>query len=276
MTRVSGYGQTGPASQRPGFDRIGLAFGGLTYVTGYPEQPPVRPGYMLGDYNTGMMAAFGTLVALTSARATGVGQDVDIALYESIWRSSGQLASQFGKGRARERTGNYFAGVVPAEQFTTRDNEFAVINATTAPAFTALCGAMGQPELVDDPRFSPRRELMENHEEIHGIVRDWVATLTYKELQAALDEAGVPCTKAMSITDIMEDEHYWAREQIISVETASDHGEILMPGVVPRLSKTPGHVSRAPTKGEHNEQIYRELLGFDAAKVAQLTRDGIL
>ena len=117
---------------------------------------------------------------------------------------------------------------------------------------------------------------MENHEEIHGIVRDWVATLTYKELQAALDEAGVPCTKAMSITDIMEDEHYQAREQIISVETASDHGEILMPGVVPRLSRTPGHVSRAPKKGQHNEQIYRELLGFDAAKVAQLTGDGTL
>ena len=116
---------------------------------------------------------------------------------------------------------------------------------------------------------------MENHEDIHETIRPWVGGQTYDEVQAALDAAGVPCTKAMSIGDIMEDEHYKAREQIIEVET-STHGTIFQPGVVPRLSATPGVVRRAPTKGEHNEQVYGELLGISKGEIEQLTADGIL
>ena len=274
VVRISGYGQTGPYRDRAGFDRVALAFAGMTGLTGYGDRPPVRPAYFVADYGAGVFAAFGALAAIQARHITGRGQDVDVALYEAAWRMSGAHAASFGlSGKDRERTGNYFPGVVPAEQFETSDGFHLVINATTQVAFEKLCHAIGQPELMTDERFTPRANLMHHHEEIHAILGDWVRVRSLGECQRILDEFGVPATKVYTISDVVSDRHVAAREQVLTVDSA-DFGPVLQPGIVPRLSETPGAVqSRAPKLGEHNEEVYLGLLGlrrseFDAYHAA--------
>ncbi len=276
VVRISGYGQTGPYRDRPGFDRVALAFAGITYVTGYPELPPVRPGYFVADYGAGTFAAFGALTALQARHVTGRGQDVDVALYEAVWRMSGTHAAQYqANGVPRERSGNYFPGVVPAEQFTTSDGEFLVVNCTTQKVFERLCDAIGQPELVTDARFTPRRTLQANHAAIHAILGEWISTRTLAECQAHFDSFGVPAAKVYSTEDIIADEHYGSRDQVLSVETL-DHGNILQPGVTPRLTETPGAVwSRAPMLGEHSDEVYRSL-GLGDGEIAGLRERGVI
>jgi crotonobetainyl-CoA:carnitine CoA-transferase CaiB-like acyl-CoA transferase len=261
--RISGYGQDGPYRDRGGFDRVALAFAGMTAVTGDSDRPPVRPGYFVADYGAGVFAAFGALAALQARAATGRGQDVDVALYEAVWRMSGTHAANYGlSGEDRLRTGNYYPGVVPAEQFLTADGQYLVINATTQRAFERLCEAMRRPELVADPRFTPRRNLLQNHAAIHAIVGEWVRGLTLAECQAALDAEGVPATKVYSTSDIVADPHFAARHQVLSVES-HEFGPILQPGVVPTLTATPGAVrAGAPLLGEHNEEVLCGLLGL--------------
>lgn len=276
VVRISGYGQTGPYRDLPGFDRVALAFAGITYVTGFADMPPVRPGYFVADYGAGTFAAFGAMTALQARHVTGRGQDVDVALYEAVWRMSGTHAAQFqANGVPRERSGNYFPGVVPAEQFTTSDGEFLVVNCTTQRVFERLCDCIGQPELVKDPRFTPRRTLQANHAAIHEILAAWIAPRTLAECQARFNEFGVPAAKVYSTADIVADEHYAARDQVLTVET-QDMGNMLQPGVVPLLSDTPGAVrSRAPKLGEHNEEVWGSL-GITEQDLADLRGQGII
>ncbi|HEY4669129.1 MAG TPA: CoA transferase [Tepidiformaceae bacterium] len=277
VVRFSGYGQTGPYRDRAGFDRVALGFSGITYVTGYPDRPPVRPGYFVADYGSGVFGAFGALAALQARNHTGRGQDVDVALYESVWRMSGSHAAAYGKtGANRERSANYFPGVVPAEQFESADGHFLIINATTQRVFERLCEAMGRPELIRDPLFSPRKNLLENHEAIHHIVGDWVGSLPIAECQAILDSHGVPACRVYATSDIVHDVHYAAREQVIEVESF-DHGPVLQPGIVPRLTDTPGTIRhRAPMLGEHNDEIFRDLLGLTLDELEELQRHRII
>jgi crotonobetainyl-CoA:carnitine CoA-transferase CaiB-like acyl-CoA transferase len=275
--RISGYGQTGPYADKGGFDRVALAFAGATAVTGEEGRPPVRPGYFFADYGAGVFAAFGTLTALRARDLTGRGQDVDMALYEAVWRMSGTHIANYGiSGQNRPATGNYYPGVVPAEQFATSDGHYLVINATTQRAFERLCEAMHAPELVSDARFRPRKQLLANYAVIHGIVGEWVAARTLAECQEALDACGVPATPVYQTSDIVADAHFAAREQVLSVET-HDHGHLLQPGIVPRLTGTPGVVVRpAPRLGEHNEEIFRGLLGLDGAELDRLRELGVI
>lgn len=276
--RVSGYGQTGPYKDRAGFDRVALGFSGITYVTGYPDRPPVRPGYFVADYGAGVFGAFGALAALQARERTGRGQDVDVALYEAVWRMSGAHAAGYGLSETnRERSANYFPGVVPAEQFETSDGHYVIVNATTQRVFERLCEAMGQPELVQDPRFTPRKTLQANYADIHRIVGEWVATVTMEECQRILNEYGVPASKVYATSDIVADPHYQAREQVLSVDSPGDgFTELLQPGVVPRLTGTPGRVAhRAPHLGEHNAEIFGEL-GLTAAELEALRDDKVI
>jgi crotonobetainyl-CoA:carnitine CoA-transferase CaiB-like acyl-CoA transferase len=277
VVRVSGYGQTGPYSDRGSFDRVALAFAGMTHITGDADRPPVRPGYMVADYGAGTFGALGALIALQARERTGRGQDVDIALYEAVWRMSGAIASAYQvTGSARERSGNFIPGVVPAEQFETADGAYLVINCATQRAFERLCEAVGRPELVEDQRFAKRRDLARNHEAIHAILREWVAARPLTESQAILNAAGVPNMKVFGIADIVADPHFAAREQIIQVE-APGYGEVAQPGIVPRLNGTPGRVrGRAPHLGEHNEEVFRGLLGLSPAEVDALRAAGIV
>jgi crotonobetainyl-CoA:carnitine CoA-transferase CaiB-like acyl-CoA transferase len=224
-----------------------------------------------------MFAAFGAMLALRARELTGKGQDVDMALYEAVWRMSGTHIANYGlQGKDRERSGNYFPGVVPAEQFETSDGQFLVINATTQRAFVKLCDAIGQPELVHDDRFTPRANLLKNHAEIHAILAAWVGARPLAECQATLDRFGVPATKVYLMEDIVADPHYADRHQVVSVESA-DYGNLLQPGVVPVLTGTPGRISgRAPLLGEHNEEVLCGLVGLTAAELAGLTSRGIV
>lgn len=275
--RISGYGQTGPYKDRAGFDRVALAFAGITGLTGYPDRPPVRPGYFVADYGAGMFAAFGAMLALRARESSGKGQDVDMALYEAVWRMSGTHIASYGlQGTDRERSGNYFPGVVPAEQFETSDGHFLVINATTQRAFVKLCEAIGQPGLVSDERFTPRPNLLKNHAAIHGILADWVGVRPLAECQATLDRHGVPATKVYRMEDIVGDPHFAARHQVVSVES-TEYGHLLQPGVVPVLTGTPGRIpGRAPNLGEHNDEVFRGLLGMTAAEVEGLRGRGLI
>jgi len=281
VVRVSGYGQTGPYKDRAGFDRVALGFGGITYVTGTADRQPVRPGYMIADYGAGLFAAFGVLAALKAREQPGPGfgkgQDVDVALYEAVWRFSGTHASNYGlQGENRERSGNYYPGVVPAEQFETSDGHYLIINATTARVFERLADAIGQPELLTDDRFTPRRTLLENHAEIHAIVGDWIAQHTLVDCQRILDEHGVPASKVYATSDIVEDEHYAARDQVLSVESPH-HGALLQPGVVPRLTGTPGRIPHpAPTLGQHNDEIYARLLNLTQPEIDAYKESGVI
>lgn len=277
VVRISGYGQDGPYRDRSAFDRVALAFAGITAVTGYPDRPPVRPGYFVADYGAGIFAAFGALAALRARELTGRGQDVDVALYEAVWRMSGTHAANYSlTGRDRPRSGNYYPGVVPAEQFETADGRYLVINATTQRTFENLCRAIGQPELITDPRFSPRANLLANHEAIHAIIRDWAAAHTLEQAQAALDAHGVPASPVYTTSDIVADPHYHARCQLVTVET-HEFGPVLQPGVVPRLTATPGEVpGPAPLLGEHNREVYCGLLGLAPADLEELAARGII
>jgi crotonobetainyl-CoA:carnitine CoA-transferase CaiB-like acyl-CoA transferase len=275
--RFSGYGQTGPYRDRAGFDRVALGFSGITYVTGYADRPPVRPGYMIADYGSGLLGAFGTLLAVEARQRTGRGQDVDVALYESMWRMSGAHATNFGlSGENRERSGNYFPGVVPAEQFETSDGHFIIINGTTDRIFVRLCEAMGHPELAEDERFMPGAARRKNHEAIHAIVGEWVARLTLERCQAVLDEYGIPASKVYATSDIVADPHYAAREQVLTVETVSGE-RVLQPGIAPRLTGTPGFVKgRAPQLGEHNREVFVGELGLPEAEFEEYKARGVI
>ena len=275
--RISGYGQTGPYRDRAGFDRVALAFAGITGLTGYPDRPPVRPAYFVADYGAGMFAAFGAMLALRARELTGRGQDVDMALYEAVWRMSGTHIANYGlQGKDRERSGNYFPGVVPAEQFETADGHFLVINATTQRAFVKLCDAIERPELVEDPRFTPRNNLYQNHAAIHGIIGEWVGQRTLAECQETLDRFGVPATKVYRMEDIVGDPHYAARHQVVPVDSPG-YGHLLQPGVVPVLTGTPGRIpGRAPLLGEHNEEVLCGLVGLSPEEFAALQAEGIV
>ena len=277
VVRISGYGQTGPYRDRAGFDRVALGFSGATYATGTPDGPPVRPGYMVADYSTGVFAAFGAMAALRARELNGVGQDVDIGLYESIWKQSGSIAANHQRsGENRERTGNYFPGITPGEQFETADGHFLIVSGATQGTFVRLCDAMQQPEIVTDPRFERHSERRKNYQALHAIVGEWVRTLTLEQAQAVLAEYGVPGTKVYAASDIAADPHYAAREQIIDVPS-EQHGTLAQPGIVPKLSLTPGQLRhRAPTLGEHNHEVYGGLLGLSNDELAKLEADGVI
>ncbi|MFN0147425.1 MAG: CaiB/BaiF CoA transferase family protein [Dehalococcoidia bacterium] len=275
--RISGYGQTGPYRDKASFDRVALAFSGMTYTTGYADRPPVRPGFFVADYGAGTFAAFGAVVALQARQHTGRGQDVDVALYEAAFRMSGTFMGGYAQtGQGRERSGNTIAGVVPAEQFETSDGHFLVVNCTTQRAFERLCEAMGQPELRTDERFTPRRNLQKNQEAIHAILGKWVSERTLADCQRTLDEFGCPAVKVYTAADIAADPQYAARDQLLSVESLA-YGQTLQPGIVPRLTDTPGRVPhRAPSLGEHNDDVFGGILGLSPEEIAGLRSRAVI
>ena len=250
---------------------------GITALTGDPDRRPVRPGYSIADYTAGIFAAFGALAALRVRDRTGQGQDVDVALYEAVWKMSGVTAATYGREqKERQRSGNFQPGVVPAEQFETADGHYLIISAPTRPLFKSLCKVMGQPEIASDPRFDTREKVNANPDEIHNIVNAWVCAHSLEECLNRLNEAGIPASKVYSMSDIVNDPHYEAREQIVTIDS-EPFGPIIQPGIVPRLEQTPGKVGgRAPLIGEHNEEIYGGILGLSREELASLDSDNII
>jgi len=284
LTRVSVYGQDGPYRDRPGLDRNGIAMGGLMYITGYPDRPPVRPGVIVSDYLTGVFNAFSILAAVyerdTKARATGAaprGQWVDLTLYESILRiMEHTLASYDRLGLVREREGNRLRNSAPLDNWMTQDGKYLCIIAAGDGLFPRLCRAMGREDLLAEPRFKTMALRAEHGDEINAIVAEWVASKPSMELQAILEKHEVPFGVAYSVADIFADPHIAERGAIETVDDPTI-GPIRMQGVYPRFSRTPGRVVRgAPILGSDNGAVYKGLLGLGDAELDELAAEGVI
>ena len=278
MLRVSGYGQTGPYRRRSGFAHIAHAFGGLSYLAGFPGETPVLPGTVpLGDYMSSLYGAIGVMLALRHRDKTGRGQVIDIAIYESVFRHLDEIAAAYGLfGKIREREGSGSFVAVPHGHFRTKDGKWVAIACTTVKMFERLAEAMGNPELASERLYGDQRKRLAARDQVNHIVIEWVGSLTRDEvLQRCLD-GEVPVGKVNSIADIFEDEHFQARGNLARVEE-DGIGEVVVPGVVPTLSETPGRITNlGPPMGNATYEIMRELLGISADEIKRLRQHKII
>ena len=277
MVRISAFGQTGPYRERPGFGRIAAAMGGLSYLSGYPDRPPVTPGTpTIPDYLAGALAAFGALAALEARRRTGEGQVVDVGLYEPMLRMLDELIPVHGAtGYVRERIGSATEYVVPHNHYRARDGRWLAIACTNDRMFERLAEAMDRPELARD--FPTMASRLSRRTELDAIVQAWVAEADGRDVLARLDAAEVPCGSVSSARDLFDDPQVRARENIVEMPNPLG-GLLAMVGVVPRLTATPGHIeTTGPVDvGAHNQEIYCGRLGLSLEDVAALTRRGVI
>jgi crotonobetainyl-CoA:carnitine CoA-transferase CaiB-like acyl-CoA transferase len=277
LVRISAYGQDGPKAKQPGFARIAHAFSGLSYLAGEPDRQPVVPGSTsLADYMSGMYGAIGALVALQARDKTGVGQCVDLALYESVFRVLDEIAPAYQKlGHVRERQGADTVNVCPHSHYETADGKWIAIACTSDEMFARLARAMNQPALAAAERYGDKERRLAARDEVNRIVAAWVASLTLDVVLATCAEFDVPASLIYSIADIFADAQYRARGNIRTM--ASRIGELAVPDVVPRLSETPGTVQwLGAALGAHNAEVYGELLHLSAGELEQLRRDNVI
>ena len=274
MVRVTGYGQTGPNAKKPGFARVAQAYSGLIHMTGEPGGAPLTPGSpTLSDYITPVFAAFGAMMALRHRDKTGEGQVVDMALYEATFRILDTLTVDYASsGTIRGPAGRAGAPyAAPHGQFRCKDGSWVAIACTGDRMWQRFCKAVGRDELAIDDRYATVMARVERRTELEELVDGMTAAYTREELLALLDAEGVVAGPVNSIEDIFQDPHYWAREMLVKV-TDPLYGELVMPGIVPKLSRTPGRIDHlGPSKaGEHNDAVYGELLGLTRDELAAL------
>ncbi len=272
MLRVSGYGQTGPYRRRSGFAHIAQAFGGLNYLAGFPGETPVLPGTVpLGDYIASLFGAIGILIALRHSEATGCGQVIDVGIYESVFRVLEEIASVYGaSGKVREREGSGSFVACPHGHFRTADDKWIAIACTTDKMFERLCIAMEQPHLSSSGLFGDQRKRLAARDQVNQIIIEWVGARSRDEvLRLCLNEE-VPVGKVNSIADIFEDEQFQARGNLAHI-VEPETGEVVIPGVVPTLSATPGRITNlGPTLGNATDQVLRDLLGLADVELRRL------
>jgi len=270
MIRVSGFGQTGPYSRQAGFGAIGEAMGGLRYVVGDPSTPPSRMGISIGDSLAATFACIGALAALQHRERTGRGQVVDSAIYEAVLNMMESLITEYDKvGYIRERTGAILPNVAPSNVYQTSDG-MVLIAANQDTVFSRLAEAMGRPELAADPRYSTHGARGAHQAELDGLVERWTRTLTTRAVLEAMDKFGVPAGLIYRAPDMLADPHFQARDAIVTVPHP-DFGELRMQNVAPKLSETPGGVrSPSPSLGQHNDEVYLDLLGLAPARYDDL------
>ena len=277
MVRVSAYGQTGPYRSRPGFARVAHAFSGLAFLAGEPGRVPVVPGSTsLADYMSGVYGAFGAMVALQARTRTGEGQCVDLGLYEPVFRVLDEIVPAFQRlGVVRERMGADTVNVCPHSHYRTRDEKWVAIACSNDKIFARLAGAMGRPELASADRYGPRDKRLAARNEVNGIVADWVASLDCADVIARCDAAGTPASLLYSIADIFADPQYEARENIRTLD--SRVGAVAVPGIVPKLSATPGEINwLGEGLGAHNEAILCGLLGLSGDELEKLRAEDVI
>jgi formyl-CoA transferase len=270
MIRVSGYGQTGPYSHQAGFGAIGEAMGGLRYVVGDPSTPPSRMGISIGDSLAATFACVGALSALHYREKTGRGQVVDSAIYEAVLNMMESLITEFDKtGFIRERTGAILPNVAPSNVYPTADS-LVLIAANQDTVFGRLCEAMGRPELAKDPRYISHQARGSNQAELDELVGRWTATLSTRAVLDLMDKHGVPAGLIYRAPDMLKDPHFAARNAIVTVKHPQ-FGDLKMQNVAPKLSATPGGIrSTSPSLGQHNDEVYGQLLQLSAARLAEL------
>lgn len=273
MVRVSGFGQTGPYAQRAGYGAIGEAMGGLRYVVGTPEAPPSRTGISIGDSLAAMFATIGALAALRERDASGHGQVVDSAIYESVLGVMESLVPEWSyAGYQRERTGAVLPKIAPSNVYPTSDDGWILIAANQDTVFARLAGAMGRAELASDVRYATHVARGEHQQELDELIADFTRTRTLAEMEALLNDSGVPSGRIYRPRDMLEDPQFIARETITSV-THPVLGQVAMQNVFPRLSRTAGAVRwSGPALGQHTREVLGEA-GITDEQIAGL-RDG--
>ncbi len=276
MVRISGYGQTGPYHERPGFGVIGEAMGGLRHVTGTPDRPPSRTGISIGDTLSALYGVIGAMFALEHRRKTGVGQVVDVALYESVFSVMESLLPEFDAfGAVRERTGSFLPGIAPTSAYRCNDDSFVLIAGNGDSIFKRLCRAMDRDDLAADASLAHNDGRAARQAWLDGEIEAWTSAHSPDAVLAAMAAAEVPASKIYSIRDIVADAHYQARGMLREIKLA-DGGTLKVPGVVPRLTETPGDFKGGgPELGQHTDDVLRDL-GYDNAHIAQLRERGIV
>jgi formyl-CoA transferase len=275
MVRISGFGQTGPYRDRPGFGAIGESMGGMRYLTGYPDRAPVRVGISIGDSLAALFGVIGALTAIHHRAQSGKGQVIDVALYEAVFAMMESMLPEYGLGGfVRERTGASLPGIVPSNTYPCKDGKYVVIGANADSIFKRMMRAIGRADLADDATLATNDGRVKRTEELDRVIGEWTSRHTLDEALAVLDAAEVPSGRIYSIADIVADMHYQARG-MVEKHRLGEH-DLLLPGIVPKLSDTPGGTKWiGPRLGEHTSEVLSGL-GFDEARIAQLKARGIV
>lgn len=279
MIRVTGFGQTGPYKNRPGFGTIAEAFSGFAAVTGTPDGPPTLPNFGLAD---GIAAAYGTFAAMFAlyhrdAQKAGVGQYIDLSIYEPLFQVMGPQPLQFDQlGVVQERWGNRSKNNAPRNTYQTRDGHWVAVSTNSPAIVTRVLTLCGGKEVAEDPRFQTPQSRVEHIEEVDGIVADWVARHDLDVVLEEFDKAEAAIGPAYTIDQIFKDPQYQAREDIVEIED-EDLGTLRMTNAFPFMSETPARVRHAgPRKGQHNTDIFTDELGLSAEELQKLTDQGVI
>jgi len=275
MVRISGFGQTGPYRDRPGFGAIGESMGGMRYLTGYPDRAPVRVGISIGDSLAALFGVIGALTAIHHRAQSGKGQVIDVALYEAVFAMMESMLPEYGLGGfVRERTGASLPGIVPSNTYPCKDGRYVVIGANADSIFKRMMRAIGRTDLADDATLATNDGRVKRTEELDAVIAEWTSRHSLDEALEILEKAEVPSGRIYSIADIVADMHYQARG-MIERHKLGGH-ELLLPGIVPKLSDTPGGTKWiGPRLGEHTGEVLSGL-GFDAGKIAELRARGVV
>ncbi len=281
MVRLSGFGQTGPMKDVPGFGAIGESMGGLRYVSGFPDRPPVRVGVSIGDSVAALHGVIGAMMALrhrdaSGGKVQGQGQMVDVALYEAVFNMMESLVPEYDQaGVVRERTGGSLPGIVPSNTYTTGDGENIVIAGNGDAIFKRLMLAMGRIDMAGDPQLARNDGRVARTQDIDDAIQAWCAAHTIDSALAVLKAADVPSGKIYSVRDMMSDPQFLARDMFEQHHFA-DGTPVKLPAITPKLSETPGRTKwLGPELGQHNDEVLAGL-GYDAAAIAQVRQDGVL
>ena len=269
MVRLSGYGQTGPYKDQPGFGAIGESMGGMRYITGYPDRAPVRVGISIGDSLAAMFGVIGALTAIHARGKSGKGQVVDVALYEAVFAMLESTLPEYGHdGSVRERSGAALPGIVPSNTYRCADGLYVVIGANADSIFKRMMRAIGRPDLAEDPSLADNAGRVKRTEELDRVIGEWTATVPLDEALRVLEAAEVPSGRIYSIADIAKDLHYQARGMIERHQLGDR--ELLLPGIVPKLSETPGATKWiGPKLGEHTDGVLAEA-GYSKADIDRM------
>jgi len=280
--RVSGYGQTGPYSHKPGYASVCEGVGGFRYVNGFPDRPPCRPNLSLGDSLAGMHAALGIVMALYNKAGRrgreggGTGQEIDVAIYESVFNMMESVVPEFDRlGMTREREGSKLSGIVPTNTYQCRDGLYVIIGGNGDSIYKRLMMAAGRADMANDPEYATNADRVRNEPEVDGAISAWTATLSAAEVVAKLESAGVPVGSIYTVKDMVNDPHYQARGMFEEVEVGGR--PLKIPAMTPKLSGTPGGTDwPGPAVGSHSVEVLKSILGRSDAEIEALKANGTI
>jgi len=279
MARISGWGQTGPYAPKPGFASVAEGAGGLRYVTGYPDRPPVRPNLSLGDSLAGLHAALGILMAVyrRDVAGTGTGQMVDVAIYEAVYNMMEGIVPEYDKcSIIREREGTRLSGIVPTGTYPCRDGKYIIIGGNSDSIFKRMMRAIGRPDMAEDPRFEHNNDRVQHVDEIDQAIIAWTSQHPLEEVVRVLEEATVPVGPIYSVADMLADPHFQQRGLFEDL-TLEDGETVKLPTLVPKLSETPGGTEWVgPPLGAHNREVLGEILGYSDQQLRELEAEGVI